>query len=147
MPRLASRSRRICRLLGRHPACPTDYAWTLHGLEGEAREEAKKGCHQRGADRLLAVCFANGGIYIKLGQHIGMLVRVCCLCAAGMGSGESRGEVTVEKGAREKGPLCVPSAAGPCLPSAQPGRPTRKLAPTQKGARPPTCYPANPFLG
>ena len=61
------------------PPCPcngqADYAWTLHGLEGEAREEAKKGCHQRGADRLLAVCFANGGIYIKLGQHIGMLVR------------------------------------------------------------------------
>ncbi|PRW32844.1 ABC1 protein [Chlorella sorokiniana] len=50
-----------------------DYAWTLHGLEGDTREEAKKGCHQRGADRLLAVCFANGGIYIKLGQHIGML--------------------------------------------------------------------------
>lgn len=58
-------------LFRQHP----DYAWTLHGLEGEAREEAKKGCHQRGADRLLAVCFANGGIYIKLGQHIGMLVR------------------------------------------------------------------------
>ena len=48
---------------------------TLRGLEGEEREEAKRGCHQRGANRLLDVCFRNGGIYIKLGQHIGMLVR------------------------------------------------------------------------
>jgi hypothetical protein len=46
----------------------------LHGLEGAAREEAKKACHQRGADRLLSCCFKNGGVYIKLGQHIGMLV-------------------------------------------------------------------------
>lgn len=64
--------------LGRDVACATamlaDYLWTLRGLEGEAREEAKRGCHQRGADHLLRVCFANGGIYIKLGQHIGMLV-------------------------------------------------------------------------
>jgi len=49
--------------------------YSLHGLEGEDREAAKRACHQRGADRLLAVCFMNGGIYIKLGQHIGMLVR------------------------------------------------------------------------
>ncbi len=31
--------------------------------------------HQRGADRLLQLCFANGGIYVKLGQHVGQLVR------------------------------------------------------------------------
>ena len=36
-------------------------------------EETRSECHRRGADRLLALCFANGGIYIKLGQHIGML--------------------------------------------------------------------------
>ena len=45
----------------------------LRGLEGDALESAKEECHQRGADRLLDLCFANGGIYIKLGQHIAML--------------------------------------------------------------------------
>lgn len=63
--------------------CPADYALTLRGLEGEQREEAKRGCHQRGANRLLDVCFRNGGIYIKLGQHIGMLVRGRARAAAG----------------------------------------------------------------
>ena len=68
------------------PAClparlPADYMYTLQGLEGEAREEAKRGCHRRGARRLLNVCFKNGGIYIKLGQHIGMLVRAVLSCA------------------------------------------------------------------
>ena len=63
------------------PSAAADYSWTLRGLEGEAREEAKQGCHQRGAHRLLAVCFANGGIYIKLGQHIGMLVRATAATA------------------------------------------------------------------
>jgi aarF domain-containing kinase len=51
----------------------SDYQYTLHGLEGEALEEAKTQCHQRGADRLLQLCMKNGGIYIKLGQHIAML--------------------------------------------------------------------------
>ncbi|EFN51969.1 hypothetical protein CHLNCDRAFT_32749 [Chlorella variabilis] len=50
-----------------------DYQYSLRGLEGEEREAAKRACHQRGANRLLACCFKNGGIYIKLGQHIGML--------------------------------------------------------------------------
>jgi predicted unusual protein kinase regulating ubiquinone biosynthesis (AarF/ABC1/UbiB family) len=45
-----------------------DYQYTLRGLEGEALEEAKTQCHQRGADRLLKLCMKNGGIYIKLGQ-------------------------------------------------------------------------------
>ncbi|KAK9803104.1 hypothetical protein WJX73_003925 [Symbiochloris irregularis] len=47
-----------------------DYKWSLRGLEGSQREEAKHACHARGADRLQRLCFANGGIYIKLGQHI-----------------------------------------------------------------------------
>ncbi|PSC76949.1 ABC1 [Micractinium conductrix] len=64
--------------LGRNVATATtmvaDYLVTLRGLpEGEEREAAKRGCHQRGADRLLHLCFKNGGIYIKLGQHLGML--------------------------------------------------------------------------
>lgn len=39
-----------------------------------AREEQLHACHQRSADKLLKLCFDNGGIYIKLGQHIGQLV-------------------------------------------------------------------------
>lgn len=38
-----------------------------------ARAAALKGCHQRGADRLLQLCFDNGGVYVKLGQHVGQL--------------------------------------------------------------------------
>lgn len=54
-----------------------DYQWSLSSKElhqnPSLREEIKKQCHQRGADRLVNLCFSNGGIYIKLGQHIGML--------------------------------------------------------------------------
>ena len=59
--------------LSRTPAA-ADYKWSLWGLEGEARDAEMRRCHLRGAYRLLGVCFANGGIYIKLGQHIAMLV-------------------------------------------------------------------------
>jgi len=38
-----------------------------------ARRLALKRCHQRGADRLLRLCFDNGGVYVKLGQHVGQL--------------------------------------------------------------------------
>lgn len=53
-----------------------DYKYSLYGLEeGSAeREEAKHEAHVRCANRLQALCFKNGGIYIKLGQHIGQLV-------------------------------------------------------------------------
>ncbi|GIL43460.1 hypothetical protein Vafri_933 [Volvox africanus] len=50
-----------------------DYKLSLGSLTGEAREAALRECHQRGANRLLALCFANGGVYTKLGQHIGQL--------------------------------------------------------------------------
>ncbi|GLC72431.1 hypothetical protein PLESTF_001246800 [Pleodorina starrii] len=50
-----------------------DYKLSLGTLTGAAREAALRECHQRGADRLLALCFANGGVYTKLGQHIGQL--------------------------------------------------------------------------
>jgi aarF domain-containing kinase len=36
-------------------------------------EAAKKECHQRSADRLLKLCSVNGGVFIKVGQHIGAL--------------------------------------------------------------------------
>lgn len=53
-----------------------DYKYSLYGLaEGSAeREQAKHEAHLRCANRLQALCFKNGGIYIKLGQHIGQLV-------------------------------------------------------------------------
>ena len=50
-----------------------DYSWSLRGVEDTALEKVRSECHERGAQRLLGLCFANGGIYIKLGQHLGML--------------------------------------------------------------------------
>eukprot|EP00967_Tisochrysis_lutea_P001345 scaffold1792_cov18-Tisochrysis_lutea.AAC.2 len=43
-------------------------------LEGEERQKELSACHERGAERLLQLCFANGGVYTKLGQHIGQLL-------------------------------------------------------------------------
>lgn len=47
-----------------------DYWWSLLGLteDSEDYEEAISYVHQRSADRILAGCLANGGLYIKLGQ-------------------------------------------------------------------------------
>ncbi|KAF6264636.1 ABC1 family-domain-containing protein [Scenedesmus sp. NREL 46B-D3] len=53
-----------------------DYKTALSAVpegDGEARQLALRACHQRSADKLLKLCFDNGGIYIKLGQHIGQL--------------------------------------------------------------------------
>ena len=65
-----------------------DYKWSLRGLSGPEREAALRAAHARSADRLQRLCFANGGVYIKLGQHIAQLVRECmhaarmtCACA------------------------------------------------------------------
>jgi len=41
--------------------------------ESEEWRRIKSGVHQRSADRLLAMCCANGGAFIKVGQHIGAL--------------------------------------------------------------------------
>jgi hypothetical protein len=54
------------------------------GSDAGAREQALRACHQRSADKLLKLCFDNGGIYIKLGQHIGQLVSVCGEAAAAL---------------------------------------------------------------
>lgn len=53
-----------------------DYEYSLWGLpEGSAeRSKVKHEVHTRSARRLQELCFQNGGIYIKLGQHIGQLV-------------------------------------------------------------------------
>ena len=54
-----------------------DYQYSLWGLEPDSKAwtEAKKATHLRSANRLQELCFRNGGIYIKLGQHIAQLVR------------------------------------------------------------------------
>jgi len=53
-----------------------DYKWSLWGLEPgtPAWQSAKHHAHLRSANRLQELCFRNGGIYIKLGQHIAQLV-------------------------------------------------------------------------
>ncbi|GER46640.1 protein kinase superfamily protein [Striga asiatica] len=56
-------------------AAAFDYEYSLWGLpEGSTeRERTKREVHTRGAIRLRELCFKNGGIYIKLGQHISQL--------------------------------------------------------------------------
>ncbi|KAL3145108.1 hypothetical protein ABBQ38_001717 [Trebouxia sp. C0009 RCD-2024] len=51
----------------------SDYKLSLRGLEGKTYEEELKECHTRSAFKLQRLCFANGGIYIKLGQHVAQL--------------------------------------------------------------------------
>lgn len=51
-----------------------DYQVSLRGLENESKAEALKQVHHRSATRLKDLCFQNGGIYIKLGQHLAQLV-------------------------------------------------------------------------
>ncbi|GLT89179.1 hypothetical protein SLE2022_071740 [Rubroshorea leprosula] len=52
-----------------------DYEYSLWGLpEGSSeRQRIKHEVHLRSARKLQELCFRNGGIYIKLGQHIGQL--------------------------------------------------------------------------
>jgi len=62
-------------LLTNHPkptAQPTDYKVSLAYAPppGPERQAVLSDCHKRGAERLLALCFANGGIYTKLGARL-----------------------------------------------------------------------------
>eukprot|EP01018_Ginkgo_biloba_P033544 Gb_18758 [translate_table: standard] len=52
-----------------------DYEYSLWGLPEGSTEKTrvKHEVHLRCANRLQELCFQNGGIYIKLGQHIGQL--------------------------------------------------------------------------
>ncbi|GAU48623.1 hypothetical protein TSUD_133540 [Trifolium subterraneum] len=52
-----------------------DYEYSLWGIpEGSnKREKIKHEVHLRSAEKLRDLCFKNGGIYIKLGQHLGQL--------------------------------------------------------------------------
>ncbi|GJP38095.1 hypothetical protein CLOM_g22540 [Closterium sp. NIES-68] len=66
---------RVGRMVATVGAMVADYKTSLRGLpaDSEEKEQAKRQCHLRCADRLQALCFRNGGIYIKLGQHIAQL--------------------------------------------------------------------------
>ena len=53
-----------------------DYKRTLSyhkETEKEEYETALSDCHYRSANRLLKLCRDNGGVFIKVGQHIGAL--------------------------------------------------------------------------
>ena len=49
-----------------------DYWWAMLGVEDDDPRYQKlmDEVHQRAAERLLAGCMANGGLYIKLGQGL-----------------------------------------------------------------------------
>lgn len=59
-----------------------DYEYSLWGIpEGSSeRERMKHEVHLRSAEKLRDLCFKNGGIYIKLGQHLGQLVYFSSNC-------------------------------------------------------------------
>nr|CAG4643863.1 EOG090X047B [Lepidurus arcticus] len=54
-----------------------DYNRTLYSgkydISAADYQAIKSGVHQRSADRLLGLCLANGGVFIKVGQHVGAL--------------------------------------------------------------------------
>ena len=50
-----------------------DYRTSLAGPADE-REQQKSLCHLRSAQKLVQLCFTNGGIYIKLGQVAAQMV-------------------------------------------------------------------------
>ena len=57
-------------------AIAADYKLSLRGVPEASEEEVAKtysAVHQRSADRLLGLCCSNGGVFIKVGQHIGAL--------------------------------------------------------------------------
>lgn len=59
-------------------AIALDYEYSLRGFKEGTSEwlKAKHEVHLRCAQRLQELCFRNGGIYIKLGQHISQLEYV-----------------------------------------------------------------------
>ena len=53
-----------------------DYKWSMWSLDDAQSDEYRammKRVHARSAERLLALCKANGGCFIKVGQHCGSL--------------------------------------------------------------------------
>ncbi|XP_041469511.1 aarF domain-containing protein kinase 1-like [Lytechinus variegatus] len=56
-------------------AIVVDYKWNMRGKESGSTEykEMMSTIHKRSAERLHRLCCKNGGIFIKLGQHVGAL--------------------------------------------------------------------------
>lgn len=52
-----------------------DYKFSLRGFDdcSDPSLKAWSACHRRSAERLLDLCCKNGGIFIKVGQHIAAL--------------------------------------------------------------------------
>ena len=59
-------------------SCVYDYLNTLRPLEYPTDEyiAARKGCHERSAEKLLYLSTHCGGIYFKAGQYISTLERI-----------------------------------------------------------------------
>lgn len=67
---------RLLRNYATAASCLTDYKMTvdqLAGLPDRAREAELGAFHARTAGRLRDLCFANGGVYVKFGQHLAQL--------------------------------------------------------------------------
>ena len=67
---------RLGRCCGYAAVITADYRWTLATApeqQGRDRQRQLDTAHARNALRLKALLFANRGIYIKLGQHVGLL--------------------------------------------------------------------------
>lgn len=63
---------RTCRTFYAAALVSLDYKWSLRGLtrEDEQYEEIRNQVHERSAERVLALCRANRGFYIKIGQTV-----------------------------------------------------------------------------
>ena len=59
-------------------SCVYDYIRTLRPLEYPTKEylEARKGCHERSAQKVLYLATNCGGIYFKAGQYLGTLEKI-----------------------------------------------------------------------
>lgn len=54
-----------------------DYKYSLYGLpEGEEKNAVWRKVHERSAKKLVNLCDQNGGVFIKLGQHIAALWHI-----------------------------------------------------------------------
>lgn len=54
-----------------------DYKYTLWGVtDEEERRKLTKSAHKKSAERILNLCLANGGVFIKAGQHIASLNQI-----------------------------------------------------------------------
>ncbi|PWY98931.1 ABC1-domain-containing protein [Testicularia cyperi] len=68
-----SRSSTIAKAVG---LCMWDYRRTLGKTYSSREEEAEelRQCHLRSANRILVALQANGGLYVKLGQHLSAII-------------------------------------------------------------------------